>query len=38
VSEIVPISSGGGTKLSVHIVILDAVNTLNIEFQHVVGV
>jgi len=38
VSEIVPIFSGGGTKLSAHIGILDAINTLNIEFQHIVGV
>ena len=37
-SEIVPIFSGGGTKLSAHIGILDAINTLNIEFQHIVGV
>lgn len=38
VSEIVPIFSGGGTKLSAHIGILDAINTLNIDFQHIVGV
>jgi NTE family protein len=38
VSKIVPIFSGGGTKLSAHIGILDAINTLNIEFQHIVGV
>jgi NTE family protein len=38
VSLIVPIFSGGGTKLSAHIGILDAINTLNIEFQHIVGV
>tara|TARA_R110002153_G_scaffold46985_4_gene132809 strand:+ start:37897 stop:38724 length:828 start_codon:yes stop_codon:yes gene_type:complete len=37
-SKIVPIFSGGGTKLSAHIGILDAINTLNIEFQHIVGV
>lgn len=37
-SKIVPIFSGGGTKLSAHIGILDAMNTLNIEFQHIVGV
>ena len=37
-SLIVPIFSGGGTKLSAHIGILDAINTLNIEFQHIVGV
>jgi NTE family protein len=38
VTKIVPIFSGGGTKLSAHIGILDAMNTLNIEFQHIVGV
>jgi NTE family protein len=38
VSEIVPIFSGGGTKLSANIGILDAINTLNIKFQHIVGV
>jgi NTE family protein len=38
VSIIVPIFSGGGTKLSAHIGILDAINTLNIKFQHIVGV
>jgi NTE family protein len=38
VSKIVPIFSGGGTKLSAHIGILDAINTLNIDFQHIVGV
>lgn len=37
-SKIVPIFSGGGTKLSAHIGILDAINTLNIDFQHIVGV
>ena len=37
-SEIVPIFSGGGTKLSAHIGILDAIKTLNIKFQHIVGV
>ena len=37
-SKIVPIFSGGGTKLSAHIGILDAIHTLNIEFQHIVGV
>jgi len=38
VSEIVPIFSGGGTKLSAHIGILNAIDTLNIKFQHIVGV
>ena len=37
-SKIVPIFSGGGTKLSAHIGILDAMNTLNIDFKHIVGV
>lgn len=37
-NKIVPIFSGGGTKLSAHIGILDAINTLKIEFQHIVGV
>lgn len=37
-SKIVPIFSGGGTKLSAHIGILNAINALNIEFQHIVGV
>jgi NTE family protein len=36
--QIVPISFGGGTNLSAYIGILDAINTLNIEFQHVVGI
>jgi len=38
VSKIVPVFSGGGTKLSAHIGILDAMNTLNIDFEHIVGV
>jgi NTE family protein len=38
VSKIVPIFSGGGTKLSAHIGVLDAISTLNIEFQHIVGI
>ena len=37
-NKIVPIFSGGGTKLSAHIGILDAIATLKIEFQHIVGV
>jgi NTE family protein len=35
---IVPIFSGGGTKLSAHIGILDAIRELDIDFQHIVGV
>jgi NTE family protein len=38
VNKIVPILSGGGTRLSAYIGILDAINTLEIEFDHVVGV
>lgn len=37
-NQIVPIFSGGGTKLSAHIGILDAIHTLGIDFQHIVGV
>jgi NTE family protein len=37
-SQIVPIFSGGGTKLSAHIGILDAMNELDIDFDHIVGV
>ena len=37
-NKIVPVFSGVGTKLSAHIGILDAMNTLDIEFQHIVGV
>ncbi len=36
--KIVPIFSGGGTRLSAHIGILDALNDLNITFEHIVGV
>lgn len=36
--KFVPIFSGGGTRLPAHIGILDALNRLNIEFDHVVGV
>ena len=35
---IVPIFSGGGTKLSAHIGILNAIHELDIDFQHIVGV
>jgi NTE family protein len=38
INQIVPIFSGGGTKLSAHIGILDAIHTLGIDFQHIVGV
>jgi NTE family protein len=38
INQIVPIFSGGGTKLSAHIGILDAIHTLGIDFQHLVGV
>jgi NTE family protein len=37
-SKIVPIFSGGGTKLAAHIGILKALDELNIEFKHIVGV
>ncbi|KXI28522.1 patatin-like phospholipase family protein [Paraglaciecola hydrolytica] len=37
-SKIVPIFSGGGTRLSAHIGILKALDVLNIEFKHIVGV
>lgn len=33
-----PIFSGGGTRLSAHIGILDALKDLNITFQHIIGV
>ncbi len=35
---IVPIFSGGGTKLSAHIGILEAICELDIDFQHIVGI
>lgn len=37
-NQIVPILSGGGTRLSAHIGILEAIKDLQIEFQHIVGV
>jgi NTE family protein len=37
-SKIVPIFSGGGTKLSAHIGILKALSELQIHFSHIVGV
>lgn len=36
--QIVPIFSGGGTRLSAHIGIIHALHDLNIEFKQVVGV
>jgi NTE family protein len=36
--QIVPIFSGGGTRLSAHIGILEAIKELEIDFQHIVGV
>jgi NTE family protein len=36
--QIVPIFSGGGTKLSAHIGILHAIRELDINFHHIVGV
>ncbi len=36
--QIVPIFSGGGTRLPAHIGILDALHSLNIGFEHIVGV
>lgn len=38
VDKVVPIFSGGGTRLSAHIGILDALNELDITFDHIVGV
>ena len=37
-NSIVPIFSGGGTRLAAHIGILDALNKLEIDFNHIVGV
>ncbi len=37
-ARIVPIMAGGGTRLPAHIGILTALETLNIEFDHIVGV
>ncbi|MEH6713383.1 MAG: patatin-like phospholipase family protein, partial [Paraglaciecola polaris] len=36
--SIVPIFSGGGTRLTVHIGVFDALQKLDIQFQHMVGV
>ncbi|MEP4890981.1 MAG: phospholipase, partial [Aliiglaciecola sp.] len=36
-SQIVPIFSGGGTRLSCHIGILQALLEMNLSFSHVVG-
>ena len=38
VRPIVPILSGGGTRLSAHIGILEAIKDLNVDIQHMVGV
>lgn len=38
VNQVVPIFSGGGTRLSAHIGILDALIELKISFEHIVGV
>ena len=37
-SDFVPIFAGGGTRLSAHIGILQALETLDIKFDHLVGV
>ncbi|GAA0857953.1 patatin-like phospholipase family protein [Aliiglaciecola litoralis] len=36
--QIVPIFSGGGTRLTAHVGILHALNEMNIQFNHVVGI
>ncbi len=36
--QIVPIFSGGGTRLAAHIGILKALQELNLDFKHIVGV
>lgn len=38
VSDFVPILAGGGTRLSAHIGILHALETLGVKFDHLVGV
>jgi NTE family protein len=38
VDKIVPILAGGGTRLPAHLGILKALNDLDIEFDHIVGV
>ncbi len=38
VSDFVPILAGGGTRLSAHIGILHALETLDVKFDHLVGV
>ena len=38
INKIVPIFSGGGTRLTAHIGIFKALNDLNLDFQHVVGI
>lgn len=37
-TSIVPIFSGGGTRLTAHIGIFQALNELNLQFEHVVGI
>jgi len=37
-NKIIPIMAGGGTRLPAHIGILSALEQLNIEFDHIVGV
>ncbi|MFQ3220607.1 MAG: NTE family protein [Paraglaciecola sp.] len=37
-NEIVPIFSGGGTRLAAHIGVFDALQKLGLSFQHLVGV
>ena len=37
-ASIVPILAGGGTRLPAHIGVLQALNELQIDFSHLVGV
>ncbi len=37
-NDFVPIFAGGGTRLSAHIGILHALETLDVKFDHLVGV
>jgi len=37
-SDFVPVFAGGGTRLSAHIGILQALETLGVKFDHLVGV
>jgi NTE family protein len=36
--KVVPVLAGGGTRLSAHIGVLQALQDLNIQYQHIVGV